>query len=215
MTRIARLSLRGLTKQSLLLDRRALRARDDISFGCVSREIIRHGQGKTRAFSLLELLLYIALASVITLTASALLSSILQIREKSRAAIEVESQGVLLMQNLTQAIRNARDVTAPAPQTSSAGGMTLAMDEASANPTVFEVTGASIGIKEGAVATAVPLLSQNTGIKDATVKNLAVDADHPDEIKITFTLYYITQEKRGGFGYEKTFYGSASLRSVP
>ena len=177
--------------------------------------ISNHGRGKTRAFSLLELLLYMALASAITLTASVLLSSILQIREKSRAAVEVESQGVLLMQHLTRAVRNARDVTAPAPQIASATGLNLSMDDISINPTIFEITEASISTKEGATATTVPLLSQNTGIKDASFRNMAVDADHPDEIKITFTLYYITQERRGGFGYEKTFYGSASLRSVP
>lgn len=178
---------------------------------------LRYGyrRQKARGFTLLELLLYLALSSVITFTAASLLANVLQIREKNRAAYEVESQGVLLMQSLTQAIRNARDVTSPTPQAASSTSLNLTSDEAPVNPTVFEVASNAIGIKEGTAPTAIPLLSQNTGIKNVSFKNLAIDADHADEIKITFTLYYITQEKRGGFSHEKTFYGSASLRSVP
>lgn len=170
---------------------------------------------KHKAFTILELLLYLALASVITLTASTLLADVIQIREKNRAAFEVESQGELLMQILTQEVRNATRVTAPAPQTASTTVIQIATSDAATNPTVFEIAGTGIGIKEGTAPAAIPLLSAKTGIKDINFRNLAIDADHADEIKITFTLYFITQEQRAGYNYEKTFFGSTSTRSVP
>ncbi len=170
---------------------------------------------KHKAFTILELLLYLALASVITLTASTLLANVIQIREKNRATYEVESQGELLIQRITREVRNATRVTAPAPQTSSTTGIQIATSDAATNPTVIEIAGAGLGIKEAGALSAIALLSTKTGIKDFSVQNMAIDADHPDEIKITFTLFFITEEQRAGYNYEKTFYGSASTRSVP
>lgn len=168
---------------------------------------------KLRCFTLLEILLYIAMASIITLSIAVLVTDVLQLREKNRAILEVETQGTLLMQNLTQTIRNARSVTYPLIQSSSQV-LEISSDDAPANPTIFEATGDSIGIKQAGQVVATPLLSEKVAIKDVSFENLSDNPDKPDSIKINFTLYYKTNEARGGYDYEKKFYSTTTVRNI-
>jgi len=58
-------------------------------------------------FSLLEVLLYIGLASIILMVLGSSVHGILQIRVKSQTVAEVEQQGASVVQKISQKIRNA------------------------------------------------------------------------------------------------------------
>ncbi|KKT35654.1 MAG: hypothetical protein UW24_C0005G0002 [Parcubacteria group bacterium GW2011_GWA2_44_12] len=87
-------------------------------------------------FTLIELLLYVAISSVMLLITSLFLQTLLQSRIKNQTIAEVEQQGLHIMQLITQTVRNAEAITAPAPS-ASAASLTLDVIPAASDPTVF------------------------------------------------------------------------------
>lgn len=168
---------------------------------------------KIKSFTLVEILLYIALASVVIFTISTLLSSILQAKEKTKAIYEVEFQGENLVSQISQALRNARDVNTPIIGTS-AETLSLAADSPADNPIIFSLNNQSILIKEGA-GNEIPLTSSQVAITSLSFQNISQGATYPDDIKIQFTLKFNSQDNRYEHNYEKTFTSSINLRNTP
>ena len=169
---------------------------------------------KIKSFTLIEILMYMALASVIVFTISNLLSTILQVRTKNKIILEVEGQGTFLMQTITQAIRSARDVNIPAPGATSTM-LNLAMDDTAKNPTIFEPANKIMSIKEGQ-GTQISLTSSIIEISDITFQNLPTGTGVSDTVKIQFTIKSVSSDPaRYELNFQKTFYGSASLRNIP
>ena len=168
---------------------------------------------KIKSFTLVEILLYTALASVVIFTISTLLSSILQAREKAKAIYEVEFQGENLISQVTQSLRNARDVNSPSIGTS-ADILNLAVDSSEKNPTVFSLNNQAVSIKEGAGAE-IALTSPQVAITSLSFQNISQGATYPDDVKIQFTLKFNSQDNRYEHTYEKTFTSSVNLRNTP
>lgn len=170
---------------------------------------------KIKSFTLAEVILYVALASIIIFTVSYLLSTIVQVRTKNKVILEVEGQGNALMQTLTQAVRSAQDVTSPAPGGSSSTTLNLLEDSEIKNPTIIGPENKVVNIKEGQGAP-IALTSQSVEVKDLTFKNLSTTAGVPGAIKVQFTIKFANQDSaRYELNYEKTFYGAADLRNSP
>src|SRR4051812_761321 len=112
---------------------------------------------KIAAFTLIELLLYIAVTSVIMFGVSSFLIVSLQSRVKNQTIAEVEQQGAEVMAVVTQSARNAKTVTAPAVG-ASASSLTITTFVPATSPTVFDSASSLMQIKEG-VGSAVPLTS--------------------------------------------------------
>lgn len=165
--------------------------------------------------TLIETLLYIALASVIILAVSLLTTMIVQVRTKNKTVSEVENQGTQLMRALTQSIRNAKDINSPLP---GASGTTLSLTEENLtkNPAVFEATEDTIKIKEGQGGE-IALISPTVKISEVSFSNFSPASENglSGTIKIQFTLKYNSTDPRFELNYQKTFYSSASLRNSP
>lgn len=162
-----------------------------------------------KSFTLIELVMYVALSSTIVFSITVLAVMCLQIREKNKAILEVENQGAYILDKLTHEIRNARNVNTPLA-TATSQNLILDEDEALNDPTEFSVTDNILKIKQGSAATQ-DLNSPNISIADLSFSNLSTGSDKPSEIKITFKATYSVSEIK----YEKNFYGSASQRNIP
>jgi Tfp pilus assembly protein PilW len=64
-------------------------------------------------FTLIELILYVGLASIILSVISAFLFYLLQGQERDQAISDVEQEGAQVMQIITQTIRNADSINNP------------------------------------------------------------------------------------------------------
>ena len=171
---------------------------------------ITHYQLQTnRGFTLIELLLYIAVASVILLTISAFLSTLLESRVKNQTIAEVESHGTQVMQLITQTLRNGATINSPATGASAA---TLSVNTYTGanNPTIFDLSGGVIRIKEGASAT-VDITNARVTASALNFQNFS-RASTPDTIRVTFTFTYVNSSGRNEYNFSKTFIESASLR---
>lgn len=164
---------------------------------------------KQSGFTLLELLLYISIISIVLLVFGLFLNLILASRVKNQAIFEVESQGAQIITQMSQIIRNSDVINSPASG-ASASSLSLNTYDASKNPTVFDLSSGQIRIKEGAAAVK-NLSSTKITASALTFKNLSL-ASTPGIITFQFTLTFINSSGRNEYSYVKTFYGSGSLR---
>jgi len=162
-----------------------------------------------RGFTLVELLLYLAIASIMLFTTTLFLQTLLESRVKNQTITEVQAQGLQVMQIMTQTIRNAEAITSPVAG-ASALSLTLDVVQAGDDPTVFDLSSGTVQIKEGAAAV-VPLTNSRVTVSDLNFQNLSRSGT-PGTIRISFTLTHINPSGRNEYNFSKTFYASASLR---
>lgn len=167
---------------------------------------------KERGFTLLELLLYVAISSIIILATSALVQVVLEARIKAQTVTEVEQQGQQVMQVMGQTLRNATGVTSPTIGTSAAS-LTATVPTGALSPTVFDLSAGAIRMKEGGGA-ATPLTNSRVTASALSFKNLAASGK-PSSIKVTFTITYINNSgSKNEYSYTKNFETAASLRCL-
>ncbi len=104
---------------------------------------------RQKGFTLIELTLYVSLMSMFLLALFLFLTAIFEAREKQQIMAEVEQQGIQIMQTMTRAINRAESISVPMTG-EDAASLTLAMYEVSENPTVFNISDATLMITLGA-----------------------------------------------------------------
>lgn len=164
---------------------------------------------KNSGFTLVELLLYVGLLSIVMFSAAVFLSLLLQSRTKNQVITEVEQQGVLAMQRMMQVVRNSTLINTPAVG-ASGSALSVNLPQAALSPTVFALSGGAITMTEGAGA-AVSLTNNLVSVTGLTFSNLS-RASTPGTVRIQFTISYINNSGRNEFDYSKTFDSDASLR---
>jgi len=162
-----------------------------------------------KGFTLIELIIYIGLVSIMLLGIASFAKIILQNRARNQVITEVEQQGVQIAQILTYTIRNAKNIIQPTPSNTN-NNLILDVFDASKDPTTFSLDGNIINIKEGA-GSQINLNNSRVEVQDLTFQNLS-RSDTPGIIKFSFALNYNNQSGRSEYNYSKTFYGSISLR---
>lgn len=163
---------------------------------------------KKSGFTLIELLLYIAISAMILLATSIILSMLLESRVKNQTIAEVEQQGIQIMQIITQTIRNSSVINSPAIGTS-APSLSLNTSLASTTPTVFDLSGGVVRIKEG-INNVISLSNTKINISNLNFVNLS-RAGTPGVIRISFTISAINLSNRNEYSFTKSFTGAAAL----
>lgn len=160
---------------------------------------------KQKGFTLIEVILYIGIASVLFLSITTLFSALLQSRSKAETISEVEGTATQVMQLITQTIRNGIAINAPASG-SSASTLSLNVVSGALNPTIFSLSSGNITMQEG--ANPVTVISSNlVNVSALNFKNLSNNS-----IEITFTLSRINPDGKSELNYTQTYYGGATIR---
>lgn len=160
-------------------------------------------------FTLVEILLYIAITGIILMSVSFFLSLLLESRVKNQTIAEVEQSGVQVMQIIQQTARDSKLINSPVAG-SSAPSCSLAIGDSAKNPTVYDLSSGSIRVKEG-TGQAINLTSDRLSASDLLFSNLS-RGEVGGILRIQFTLTHKNPGGRNEYDYSKTFYGSASLR---
>lgn len=159
-------------------------------------------------FTLIELLLYVTLLGITVVAASVLWVVLNQQRVKAQVVREVEDQGVMAMQIISQTVRNSSAINTPSVGNSGAS-LSVTVPTASLSPTVFSLSSGVLSITEGANPS-VNLTSSKVSVSSLTFSNLSRPST-PGVVRIQFTVSYV-----GGadyqYGYSKQFITSVSLR---
>ncbi|PIT94607.1 hypothetical protein COT98_02595 [Candidatus Falkowbacteria bacterium CG10_big_fil_rev_8_21_14_0_10_39_9] len=161
------------------------------------------------AFTMIELALYIALAAVVLLGSSGMMALVTDARIKNMVVSEVEQQGDSVLQVITQSIRNATVVNSPLAGASSSA-LSIDTSVPANNPTIFDITGGVLSVKEGA-GVAVPLTNSRVVVSSLNFQNLAQTGAN-DNLRVSFSVIYNSSSTRQVYQYSRNFYGSGSLR---
>lgn len=164
---------------------------------------------KQQGFTLVEVLLYLAITVLILSTITVVFTQIVETRQRARTLAEVDQQGIQIMQEITQTIRDAQAINAPTIGTS-ASTLNLDVIHSINDPTIYTLSGTTLEVTEGASA-AVELSSNRIAVSNITFSNLS-RAGTNGTVRIEFTLEYVTDDGSFDEDYQQTFYGSATLR---
>ncbi|MBI4836249.1 MAG: hypothetical protein HY817_03235 [Candidatus Abawacabacteria bacterium] len=163
-------------------------------------------------FSTLEIMIYLAMTTVVISSTSFLLIQFVRIQIRMQVITQVEEQGWQIMHLITQNLRNADSVNAT-PAGGQTPSLTLDMADSALDPMSFHISGGTFRIKEGG-GSPIPLSTANVLPSNLSFRNLAEDNDTPGVVQVSFTLTYNNTSGRPEYNYSKTFYGSAAVRKV-
>lgn len=161
-------------------------------------------------FSIIELLLYSALAVVVLTSVSTLYVQYVKTQTKANVIAEVEQQGTYVLQSITQTVRNADTVVYPA-EGNTDNRLELTVADLSYDSVVFELENERWWVCKGSGCTPLPLTSTDVKVFDVAVMNLSRD-NTQGVVTIRFTVKYNNHNNRYQYAYSKTFYATAALR---
>lgn len=161
------------------------------------------------AFTLIELLLYVAIVSVLMLTISAFLNMVMAAKEKRQVISEVEQQGINITYFISRNIKAGSGITAPALGVSSST-LTLSSTDTTRNPTVFKLVSGVIVINLANGADIA--LNNNQVIASNFVCNNFGNAGTPGSIDCQFTLSAVNNSNRSEYSFSKKFSVTTSRR---
>jgi type II secretory pathway pseudopilin PulG len=164
---------------------------------------------KQAGFTLIELLLYVTIVSALLISISSFFGVVIEARVKNKTISEVNQQGTAAMDYMLQTIRTATSITTPAAAGSGAS-LTLVVPTASLSPTIFNLSGTALQVKEGAAA-AISLTSPDIQVTSITFKNLTRSGTN-GIVQISMTVQYDNTAGRNAYDYQRTFTGSAEVR---
>jgi prepilin-type N-terminal cleavage/methylation domain-containing protein len=160
-------------------------------------------------YTLIELLVYSAMISVLLTAVIGFLTLTIDARVKAETITQVDLQGAFAMDYITQTIRNATSITTPAAAGSGAS-LTLVVPTGSLSPTIFDLSGSSaLEVKEGTAAY-VPLTSNDLVISSLTFKNLTRSGSS-GIVQVSFVVGHVNPSSQNVFDYQKTFTDSAEI----
>jgi Tfp pilus assembly protein PilW len=158
----------------------------------------------------MELMLYIVIIGILLTSVTTFFGIVIEARVKNQSISEVEDQGVLVMDYITQTIRNASSVSAPAAG-ATGPSLTLVVPTGSLSPTVFSVNGTTLQVQEGGnPAVALTNGEVEVQLNSLTFKNLTASGT-PGIVQVSFTLRRVNPQNRNEYDYQKTFTGSAEV----
>ncbi len=166
---------------------------------------------KAKGFTLLEFILYFALLSIIMTTVTIFSIDLFQARAKARVIAEVEQNSRFGLLRILRAIRQANQLNVGSSVLNSDNGvLSLGEAAASTDPTVFDLSGGTLRIKEG-VGTATPLTSA-----EVTITKLRFAKDNLGGNTAAITAEMNMQYKNGDannyFNYSTSASGTAVIR---
>jgi len=153
-------------------------------------------------FTLIEVLLYVGIASFMLLTINMFTATILQSRIKNQTVLAVENSGDAIMQTITQTVRNASQINISSPQS-----LTATMLDG--QQLTFSLENEVINLTQG--GTIYPLIPSNIVATSLQFTNLA-PANKPASVQTVLNLEHLSPEQRNETTYSKTFYATATLR---
>ncbi len=159
-------------------------------------------------FSLIEMIIYVAIFGMIVITFVSFSNSMTTTRLHNQAILEVNDQGEKIMKTITQTIRNSSSVNSPTIG-NNASSLSLVMYTTFTDPTVFSLNNGVLYIKE-ALGNQVALTNNKVIVSNLTFSNFS-RVSTPNIIKISFTITNANPSGMSGT-YSFTFNGSAQLR---
>lgn len=163
-------------------------------------------------FTLIETLIYGLLVSGMILISVLFSLSVSEGNQRARAYQEVQQNARMAMDRMIQEIRAANNLDAAGSAFgTSSGVLSLIHDDASKSPTIFDVSGEVLRIRQGAGAI-IPLTSDLAKVTNLTFTNLSV-TNRTKNIGITLTVEHLNPDNISVYMASTTMRASATIRN--
>ncbi|MEI7578693.1 MAG: hypothetical protein WCJ58_01485 [bacterium] len=162
-----------------------------------------------KAFSLIEVLLNLGIVALFMVAITLYFNLLLNANMKNKAISEVNQEGMQIILILNQAMRDANAVSIPGAALTLPNAQ-LASTVVGLNPTIINLSGTNLQIKEGPSAYVI-LNSNRVQVSALSFTNVGI-TNSKGSIKYQFTLTYVNPDNKSQLRYQKTFYDSATLR---
>jgi type II secretory pathway pseudopilin PulG len=172
--------------------------------------MFKFNKQKIKAFTLIELLLYIGLVSIFVVVISSFWGFFDQAKKKSTTIEEVNQQGLYLNELISQAIRDGSTIASPSATNSDVILLINTTKQPTRNQIRFELLAGKMYMTEGA-GTAVQISSDRVIISALSFLNASQTTTNGN-IKFQFTVNHINPNGRSEYNFIQTFYGSATTR---
>lgn len=163
---------------------------------------------KQKGFTLLELILYITLATILLSAVSVLFSTVVFDQGKHRAIRETDENAARALRTLTEIVRNADSIDSPVASASDST-LSLTTKDGALNPTVISVADGVLEITEGASAS-VPLTPPDISVDSITFSNIS-NGGSSASLRIQMMLSFRSSGV-GFYQYSNTYYATADTR---
>jgi type II secretory pathway pseudopilin PulG len=161
---------------------------------------------KQSGITLVEIMLYIAIISIVLATTSAFFATLITSRIKNQTINEVEFQGLQAIQVINKNLRNAESILSP-----QIGQETSSLKIIRKGTEIeFTLDNGIIYMQEG-IAQPEYLTNDIISVSNLTFKNLS-RANTPGAIRTDFFVEHINNSGRNEYFFEKNVFGSATLR---
>ena len=163
-----------------------------------------------KGFTLIELVVYLALVSGILVTATSFAWNIINSRTKAFAVQEVAQNGRFISERLVQVVHQAMEITEPRPGESSER-LLLTMRESADDPTEFIFSdGRLFMVRDGGEPLAMS--SDQVFVKSLRFVNLSPSNAKSKNLKIMIELEHVNPENRQEWQAAETFITAVELR---
>ncbi len=169
------------------------------------QKIIKNKKG----FSLVELILYISVLIILLGSIFLFMGLVFESKAKSQTINEVERQGEFITRTILQTVRNTNTINSPTVG-SSGNSLSVNVKNPTNSPTTFTLNGTDLVMTEAA-QTPVTLNNNLVEITNIVFRNVSQPST-TGIIRVEITIAHINPENQNEFKYEKTFYGSATVR---
>ncbi len=164
---------------------------------------------KMQGFTLIELMLYVSIASSVLLLATMTGIALMDVKMKNKAIAEVEQQGTHALFTVLSAMRNSESITFPGVGVSSTTA-TLNVYAVGDDPTRFDVQNQQLRMARGA-GPFVPLTSSAVAVTSFRISNISRPTT-AGAARVHLTLRFGHQSSKSIYNYQRTFVGSATLK---
>lgn len=167
---------------------------------------------KKQGFTLVEFILYISIVGVILVSFMYFMIDLNSSHAKSDAIADVQHNSRFAMERIMYEIRNAVDINIGGASVFDVnpGRLSLKTSDPNTNPTVIDLAGTTLQIKQGAGA-ARPLTASKIEITKLLFSNLS-QTGAPGNIKVIIEVRYKNPQNTITFSASTTLESSISLR---
>ncbi len=177
------------------------------------RDILHHCLNtakSSKGFTLIEIMVYLALVSGILITATTFAWSVINSRTKAFTIQEVEQNGRYITQKIVGIIQEANSITLPTIGNTT-GNLTLVMDDGGTENISINLNGEILEWQQD-VGPTILLNSDQVRVTKMEFTNLSSVNDRSRNIKLVMTVEHINPNNRNEWKYIETFETTVELR---
>lgn len=160
---------------------------------------------KNKGFTLIEFMVYTIILAVLINAIGEVALNVFQIGSRTDTIQEVSHNGRFALQKIGQAINSAKAVVYPETEGDS---LTLEFQEEDKNPTVFDVSGNALRMKEGNKEY-IELTSSKINVEGITFKR--IDSTGLDSVKIEMNISLKNQKELPEYEFNNFFTGAFTV----